>query len=127
MFTHRPRLKVTFLEAPLRPVKTIVRYILLHHLVFGVKQHVTGCTRRSVLYIIHCEVSQNDPSYINASHKMLSKEAFKVILVVLTLIIGKLEVVIHGGYELLNKETSNAGCQVVFAFHFTFQDISVKI
>lgn len=51
--THRPRLEVDILEAPLLPVETIVRYILLHHLVFGVKQHVTGCTRSSVLHIVH--------------------------------------------------------------------------
>lgn len=60
--------------------------------------------------------------YVNASHKMFYKDDFK-----LTLIIGELEVVIHGGYELLNKEASNAGRQVLFAFHFTFQHICVEI
>lgn len=127
VLTHRPRLKVTFLEAPLLPVKAIVRYVLLHHLVFGVKQHVTGCTRCSVLYVIHCKVSQNNASYINVSHKMFSKEVCKVILIVPTFIIGKLEVVIHGGYKLLHKETSNAGRQAILAFYLTLQHISVKI
>lgn len=45
----------------------------------------------------------------------------------LTFIIGKLEVVIHGGDKLLHKEAPDAGSQVFLAFHLTLQHISVEI
>lgn len=54
-FTHRPRLKVLFLQSPLLAVEVIVLHILQHHLVFRVEQQVAGCARSSVLYIVHCE------------------------------------------------------------------------
>ena len=66
VLTHRPRLKVLILEAPLLLVEMIILHILQHHLVVGVKQNVTGCTRGSVLRIIHCGGTQND--HIIVSH-----------------------------------------------------------
>lgn len=51
----------------------------------------------------------------------------RVVVIVLTFIIGKLEVVIHRGDKLLHKEASNAGCQVLLAVYLTFQHITVEI
>lgn len=59
--THGARLKVAFLEAPLLPVEAIVRDVLLHHLVLGVEQHVTGRTRCRVLHVVHCEKRREEP------------------------------------------------------------------
>lgn len=56
--THRSRLEVALREAPLLPVEAIVRYILQHHLVFGVKEHITGCARSSALYVVHWEETE---------------------------------------------------------------------
>lgn len=47
--------------------------------------------------------------------------------IVLTFIIRELEVVIHGGDELLHEEATDAGRQVLFTFDFTFQHIRVEI
>lgn len=59
-------------------------------------------------------------------HRSLQNKA-KVLVIVLTFIIRKLEVVIHSSYKLLHKEASNAGCQVLLTFNFTFQSIYIEI
>lgn len=125
-FTHRPRFKIIIVEAPLLPVEPIIRHILLHHLVFGVEQHVTCCTRSSVLYIIYWKQSNTCFKKPIILHRSLQNKA-KVLVIVLTFIIRKLEVVIHSSYKLLHKEASNAGCQVLLAFKFTFQSIYIEI
>lgn len=45
----------------------------------------------------------------------------------LTFIIGKLEVVIHGGYKLLHKVAAHAGRQVLLASYLTLQRFHVEI
>lgn len=47
--------------------------------------------------------------------------------IILTFIIGELEVVIHGGDELLHEEATDAGRQVLLTFDLTFQHIGVEI
>lgn len=61
---------------------------------------------------------------MNASHSILWKACT---VTVLTFIIGKLEVVIHGGNKLLHKEASDARCQMLLTFHLTLQHVSVEI
>lgn len=46
---------MSLLQPPLLPVEAIILHILLHHLIFGVKQHVTGRARSGVLHVVHCK------------------------------------------------------------------------
>lgn len=64
--THRPGLKVSLLQPPLLLVEAIILHILLHHLVFGVKEHVTGRARSGVLHVVHCKRSGEE---VNAAGK----------------------------------------------------------
>lgn len=52
-FAYRPRLEVLVFEAPLLAVEAVVRHVLLHHLIAGVKEHVAGGARSRVFDIIY--------------------------------------------------------------------------
>lgn len=110
------------LESPLLPVEDVIRHVLLHHLVVGVKQHVAGRAGSRPLCVVHCKRSQDD-----ARQDKSNKSDSLIVVTALTFIIGKLEVVIHGGYEFLHEEPANAGSQVLLAFHFTFQRVDIEI
>ena len=45
----------------------------------------------------------------------------------LTFVIGKLQVVVHCGHKLLNDKTSYDRCQVTFTHHFPVKDLYVVI
>lgn len=45
----------------------------------------------------------------------------------LTFVIGKLQVVVHGGYEFLNDKSPYNRCQVTFTTHFPLKDFNVVI
>lgn len=120
--THRPRLKVSLLQPPLLPVEAVILHVLLHHLIFRVKQHVTGRARSSVLRIVHWKRIQKDVSAVEKPLPGGPSAAGA-----LTFVIGKLEVVIHGGYKLLHKEAPDARRQVLLTSDLTAQDIRVEI
>lgn len=120
--THRPRLEVCLLQPPLLPVEAIILHILPHHLIFRVKQHVAGRARRSVLRIVHCKRGQKD---VKAAERPPSGGAPAA--GALTFIVGKLKVVIHGGYKLLHKEAPDARRQVLLTSDLAAQNIGVEI
>lgn len=45
----------------------------------------------------------------------------------LTFVIGELQIVVHGGHKLLNDETPYDRCQVTFTPHFPVKDLYVVI
>lgn len=45
----------------------------------------------------------------------------------LTFVIGKLQVVVHGGHKLLDDETSYDRRQVTFTAHFPVEDLYIVI
>lgn len=45
----------------------------------------------------------------------------------LTFVIGKLQIVVHGGHKLVNDKTSDDRCQVTFTPHLPFKDLNVMI
>ena len=45
----------------------------------------------------------------------------------LTFVIGKLQIVVHGGHKLLNDEASHDRSQVTFTRHFSVKDLYVVI
>lgn len=45
----------------------------------------------------------------------------------LTFVIGELQIVVHGGHELLHHETPDDGRQLAFAPHLPLQDLDVVI
>lgn len=120
--THGPRLKVALLQPPLLPVEAIILHVLLHHLIFRVKQHVTGRARSSVLHVVHWNTLRNS---ISAVHKPRSRRPSSASA--LTFIIGKLKVVIHGGHKLLHKEAPDARRQALLTPDLTVQNIRVEI
>lgn len=41
----------------------------------------------------------------------------------LTFVIGELQIVVHGGHKLFNDETPHDRCQVTFTLHFPVKDL----
>lgn len=122
--THGPGLKVALLQPPLLPVEAIILHILQHHLVFRVKQQVTGRTWSSVLHVVHWREDRTGsapPQKPPSGSRRASPAG------ALTFIIGKLKVVIHGGYELLHEEAADARRQVPLTSDLTVQNIRVEI
>ena len=61
---------MALLQPPLLPVEAVVCHVLLHDLVAGVEQHVTGRARSRLLDVVHCHHVVHDDQHLVFSQSL---------------------------------------------------------